>query len=229
MKSGTLSHNLNSIKGEIRKCAIDCGRDPNEIQLVAVSKNHPAESINEALRLGHDSFGENRVQELCEKAGKITQRLKWHMIGHLQTNKVKDAVKHCKLIHSVDSLKLLDKIDEIAEQLEKVQSVLIQMNISGESTKYGFRQDELVACIPEILSMDSINLIGLMTMAPHSASQEKIRLIFQSLRLFRDELSRDFSIPLKELSMGMTNDFKIAIEEDSTIVRIGSAIFGNRS
>ncbi len=228
MKDGTLSYNLNSIKKKIRKYAVECRRDPDEIQLVAVSKNHTVEAINQAMESGQYSFGENRVQELLEKAGKISQNIEWHMIGHLQTNKVKVAVKHCKLIHSVDSLKLLRKINETAHSLNKVQSILIQTNISGESTKYGFTQDELIDNIPEILNLPHINWIGLMTMAPHSASINDIRHVFRSLRLLRDKISDSYYIPLPELSMGMTNDFKIAIEEGSTIVRIGSAIFGIR-
>ncbi len=226
MQDGTLSYNLNSIKKKIRKYAVECRRNPDDIQLVAVSKNHSVESINQAVESGQRAFGENRVQELLEKTGKVSQEIEWHMIGHLQSNKAKFAVKHCKLIHSVDSLKLLTKINEAARQLDKVQSILIQTNISGESTKYGFRQDELIGHIPEILDFPYINWIGLMTMAPHSDSTDDIRPVFHSLRRLRDQIVNHYSVQLEELSMGMTNDFMIAIEEGSTIVRIGSGIFG---
>lgn len=205
---------------------------PAHVQLVAVSKNHPVERIREALEAGQLAFGENRVQELMPKAQALPQA-EWHMIGHLQTNKVKYIVPFIHLIHSVDSLKLLLEINKQAQRINRVVPCLLQVHIAQEETKYGFSHAEVESLLSgkEIRSLSHISIHGLMGMATFTSDEQQIRKEFKSLRqLF--ELLKSADLPgqvhMTILSMGMSHDYRIAIEEGSTMIRLGTAIFGER-
>lgn len=205
---------------------------PAHVQLVAVSKNHPVERIREALEAGQLAFGENRVQELMPKARALPQA-EWHMIGHLQTNKVKYIVPFIHLIHSVDSLKLLLEINKQAQRINRVVPCLLQVHIAQEETKYGFSHAEVESLLSgkEIRSLSHISIHGLMGMATFTSDEQQIRKEFKSLRqLF--ELLKSADLPgqvhMTILSMGMSHDYRIAIEEGSTMIRLGTAIFGER-
>lgn len=205
---------------------------PAHVQLVAVSKNHPVERIREALEAGQLAFGENRVQELMPKARALPQA-EWHMIGHLQTNKVKYIVPFIHLIHSVDSLKLLLEINKQAQRINRVVPCLLQVHIAQEETKYGFSHAEVESLLSgkEIRSLSHISIHGLMGMATFTSDEQQIRKEFKSLRqLFESLKSADLpgQVHMTILSMGMSHDYRIAIEEGSTMIRLGTAIFGER-
>lgn len=197
---------------------------------VAVSKTKPVDDIEKIYNLGHKEFGENKVQELLEKYDKLPKDIKWHMIGHLQTNKIKKVIPIISLIHSVDSLKLLKKINNEAIKINKVISCLLQINISNENNKYGFSIDQ----IREILNNETlkdfkfIRIKGLMGMASFTENKNQIRIEFNNLKKIFDELKIKYP-ELKIISMGMSGDYKIAIEEGSNMIRIGSKIFGKRN
>jgi pyridoxal phosphate enzyme (YggS family) len=198
------------------------GRSPDDVTIVAVSKGFPAPFIEEALRAGLADIGENRVQEAQSKFAELSERdvrPRWHLVGHLQTNKVRTALGLFDIIHSVDSLKLAEAIDRHAA---KPAPVLIEVNIGGEATKYGFASDETLAACEKIASLSRVDVQGLMTVAPLVSEPEAVRPVFRRLRELRDALG------LPHLSMGMTDDFEVAIEEGATMVRIGRAIFGPR-
>ena len=195
---------------------------PDDITLVAVTKTIDAQLIRAAFECGIRNFGENRIQEAegkIKQLSDINTDVTWHMIGHLQSNKAKMAVKLFDIIHSVDSLKLARILNR---QVEKVMPVLLEVNVSGEATKSGFTVDEIVAAIREIRQLTNLEVRGLMTIAPWAADSEKVRPVFRKLRELRDSLG------LEHLSMGMTDDFEVAIEEGATIVRVGRAIFDKR-
>ncbi len=224
-----LEKNILNITERIKDKCKQIGRNYSEITLVAVSKMHPAEMITEAEKFGLKHFGENKAKELKQKAQICSKDIKWHFIGHLQTNKVKNVVPVAFLIHSVDSLKLANEINKRAKLINKKQNILIEVKTSDEETKYGItsRQDffELIKFCSEA---ENLNLEGLMTMAPFTDDENLVRSSFKKLRGVFDELNND-GYNLKHLSMGMTNDFEIALEEGATILRIGTAIFGNRN
>jgi pyridoxal phosphate enzyme (YggS family) len=223
-----IAENLRLVKEEIAgKCA-EIGRNPAEITLIAVSKNFGIEDINEAFTAGQLHFGENRVQELQHKYEHFSNNITWHLIGTLQRNKVKFAVQSAEYIHSVDSLQLASEISKRAENLGKVQKILLQLKTSGEETKAGFEDiKEFFKTVQFCRESKNLDLKGLMTIAPFTDDASLVRKSFRTLRELRDDLnSKGFEI--KELSMGMTGDFKIALEEGATMLRIGSAIFGKR-
>ena len=197
---------------------------------VAVSKTKPVDEIEKIYNLGHKEFGENKVQELLEKYNKLPKDIKWHMIGHLQTNKIKKVIPIINLIHSVDSLKLLKKINNEAIKINKVISCLLQINISNENNKYGFSIDQIREIFNnEILNnFEFIRIKGLMGMASFTENKNQIRIEFNNLKKIFDELKIKYP-ELKIISMGMSGDFKIAIEEGSNMIRIGSKIFGKRN
>ena len=207
--------------------AADCvGRSADEVTIVAVTKTVGIEAIGHAIAAGARDFGENRVQEFLGKYG-LFPDVNWHFIGTLQTNKVKDIVGKTCLIHSVDSLKLLDSIDRKAAETGVVQPVLLEVNVAGESSKHGFAPADLSEVLLEASGSESVQVRGLMTMAPY-ARPEDVRWVFRELRELRDSLrgARLDGVELDELSMGMSNDFQVAVEEGATIVRVGRAIFG---
>lgn len=206
---------------------------PAGCTLVAVSKTQPIERILEAYHAGHRGFGENRAQEMAAKYEVLPRDIHWHMIGHLQTNKVKYIAPFVHLIHSVESVKLLAEINKQGQKLNRIISCLLQVHIAREETKYGFSAEEVVELLSQDTTkkLDSVRIIGLMGMATFTENQEQIRTEFRMLKKLFDQLSAGTSlhnVQMKELSMGMSGDYPIALEEGSTMVRIGSAIFGPR-
>ncbi len=222
---------IREINTRIAAAAARAGRDPLEIQLVGVTKTVPAERIYAAIDAGLRVFGENYIQEAMAKIDAISNhRLAWHFIGHLQTNKSKYAVRYFDLIHSVDSAKLAREISKQAKKYQKVQPVLVQINIGEEATKSGVTADNALKLVHEISALENLSVQGLMTLPPFFNAPEKVRPYFRALRNIRDQI-RDTAIPgvsMTHLSMGMTGDFEVAIEEGATMVRIGTAIFGDR-
>lgn len=216
-----LQNNLADIHKRIESAALRSGRNPRDITLVCVTKTVSADIINEAVGLGESVFGENRVQELTEKFP-VVNGGKWHLIGHLQTNKVKHVVGKAELIHSVDSLHLAEAINSAAKKMEIIQNILLEVNISGEESKYGLTTAQIPTIINDIGNLSNLCFKGFMTMAPLGAPQDEIRNIFSSAKkLFDSYHDKGAQI----LSMGMSGDFEIAIEEGATHVRVGSAIF----
>jgi len=223
-----IAENLARLKDRIAKKCENVGRNTNEIRLIAVSKYFGTDAILEANKLGVNDFGENRAQELMLKFEKIGNKVIWHFIGTLQKNKVKYAVKAAEYIHSVDSIELLEEINKRASSLNKVQKILLEVKTSFEESKSGLTNEEEIFKIAEqAKNYSSINLIGLMTIAPLTDDEKLIRKSFRDLRLLKEKMN-NAGINITELSMGMTSDFEIAIEEGSTMLRIGSAIFGER-
>ena len=223
-----IKENISDIQNQISKKCLECSRKMGEITMVAVSKQNSVESIIEAGEIGILDFGENRAPELKEKFEICSKEIKWHFIGHLQTNKVKDVVPTAHLIHSVDSIKLAKEIDKRAANINKVQKILLEVNTSGEESKFGMKIDDQVYELANFSKgLKNVELVGLMTMAPYTSDEDIVRNSFRSLKDIFIKLNND-GFNLVELSMGMTNDFEIAIEEGATILRIGTAIFGSR-
>lgn len=210
----------------IKDNIIEIKKEINNVLLLAVTKGRTIEQINQALQAGIQAIGENKVQELMTKAEFLPKGLRIDFIGHLQTNKVKDVIRNCFLIHSVDSLHLAREINKQAEKLGKTQNILLEINISGEKTKYGFKKDEVINLFSQLLELKNIKIMGLMTIAPYYDQPEKTRLIFHELKTIKEQLEKRYKVSLPELSMGMSNDYKIAVEEGATIVRLGRIIFG---
>jgi len=222
--------NINSINARIREAALRSGRDPQEINLIAVSKTVDAGRIKEAFKCGIKDFGENRVQELCEKYDIVDVECNWHLIGHLQTNKVKYIIDKVSMIHSLDSLELAAEIQKRAEKAGKIVNALVQVNVSNEESKFGIDPGHVFQFIREVSRMGNIRVKGLMTIAPLTQEPEDIRWVFAGLRKLLIDIKQENidNIDMECLSMGMSNDFEVAIEEGSTMVRIGTALFGKR-
>ena len=223
-----LTENIKIVREKIHAKLSEIGRTPDEVTLIAVSKFQPVPAIINAFDLGITNFGENKAQELKKKTELIDKEITWHFIGHLQTNKVKTAVNCAEFIHSVDSLKLASEIEKRSKALGKKPNVLLEINTSGEETKYGLRQKDEIFSVAEFCkNSPNMELVGLMTMAPFTDDEEVIRLSFKRLRQLKEELN-GVGFNLRHLSMGMTNDYLIALEEGATMLRIGTAIFGPR-
>jgi PLP dependent protein len=223
-----IANNLDIVRGEIASAARRAGRDPSAIRLVAVSKTHPADAVVQAAAAGQTIFGESRVQEARDKIPTCPSGLDWHFIGHLQKNKVRQALPLFSFFHSIDSVALAQAIDRIAGENGKPAEGLLEVNVSGEETKHGFTPDELRKGFAALGKLPHLRIRGLMTMAPYSENPEDARPVFRALRELRDELQSAHNHPLPELSMGMSGDFVPAIEEGATLVRVGSSIFGTR-
>ena len=223
-----IATNLDTVRGEIASAARRAGRDPSAIRLVAVSKTHPADAVVQAAAAGQTIFGESRVQEARDKIPACPSGLDWHFIGHLQKNKVRQALPLFSFFHSIDSVALAQAIDRIAGENGKPAEGLLEVNVSGEETKHGFTPDELRKGFSALGKLPHLRIRGLMTMAPYSENPEDARPVFRALRELRDELQSAHGHPLPELSMGMSGDFVPAIEEGATLVRVGSSIFGTR-
>lgn len=221
---------LENVKDRINKAAFKCGRDPESIHLVAVSKTISTNRVREAIMAGVTTLGENYVQEARNKFNVLgTFPVSWHFIGHLQSNKAKYAVRLFDLIHSVDTLKLAHELNKQANKVNKIQDVLIQINISKEPSKSGSDIQNAANLIKDIVLLENLSVKGLMAMPPFFNNPEKARPYFTALRVLRDQIQKVFpGVVLNELSMGMTGDFEVAIEEGATLVRIGTAIFGER-
>ncbi len=219
------------VQQTVANIARRCGRNPKEITIVAVSKTHPWEYISSAYRVGCIDFGESRVQEALPKMAEAPEDVRWHMIGNLQRNKVSKVVGKFNLIHSVENLEVARKIAVSSEEREITTSVLLEVNASGEGSKHGMRPEEWLREFEKILDWEGIEVDGLMTMAPYTEDEAIIRRCFSNLRELRDKM-RDIAgedFPFPTLSMGMSHDYHIAIEEGATVLRIGSAIFGEKS
>jgi hypothetical protein len=225
-----ITANINKIKQRIAAAAARCNRAPDSIKLLAVTKTVPLPAIEQAIEAGITALGENYVQEAKEKIAVIGGRVSWHMIGHLQTNKAKYTVNLFDYIHSVDRLELAAEINKRARLIARKINILIEINVSGEKTKAGITASEAIELIKNVSMLESVSVKGLMTMAPYSTNPENSRPYFSELRNLRNKIISEgiTNIQMEELSMGMTDDFEIAIEEGATIVRIGRAIFGQR-
>ncbi len=227
-----LSERIEAVRGRIEACALRCNRAPNEITLVAVSKTHPAEVIREAIAAGVTNLGENRVQEAEGKIPEVGRHAaRWHLIGHLQSNKARRAVELFDVIHSLDSVALAQRLDRMCVELNRQElPVMIQVDLGREATKSGADEAEVLQLVEALKHCQRLRLSGLMTLPPYFDDAEQVRPFFRKLRELRDELSsrRAFGDLRGELSMGMTHDYEIAIEEGATIVRVGTAIFGAR-
>ncbi len=223
----SIKENLLRVKERIERAAQKVGRDWNEIKLVAVSKTVEAARIREAIGAGVSILGENYVQEARKKIEVIGKPVSWHFIGHLQSNKAKYAVRLFDVIHSVDSIPLAEELNRRAEQADKMVKVMIEVNLSKEATKFGTDEERMLNLAKRIQNLKHLSLEGLMTMPPYFDSPEMSRPYYTTLREIRERMAKE-EMPIKDLSMGMSNDFEIAIEEGATYVRVGTAIFGPR-
>ena len=222
------AENLEMIRAQIAEAAARSGRSADAITLVAVSKTHSPEAILEAVDAGQLLFGENRVQEARAKMPLLPSRLRWHLLGHLQSNKIRQALPVFERMHGIDTLALARDLNRIAGELGLFPKVFLEVNVAGESSKFGFNPDALRATMEELLTLDRVAIDGLMTIPPFAPDAESSRRYFAALRELRDRLSSEFRVPLPELSMGMSGDFAVAVEEGATFVRIGTALFGER-
>jgi PLP dependent protein len=227
-----IAQNIRSIRERAAEAAVSCGRSPDEIALLAISKTFPAESILQAAEAGLHRFGENRVQEAEAKILRLgrTLKLEWHLIGHLQTNKVKRAVELFDVIHSLDSVKLASRTSQAAVEMGKTISVLLQVDLGQEETKFGADPVEIRDIVEAVSGLKGLRLDGLMTIPPFFEDPQKSRPFYEKLRELRDALDAEQPgcLGQKHLSMGMSHDFEIAIREGATILRVGTAIFGSR-
>lgn len=229
MPTVPVADNLARVRAAIAEAAARTDRQADDIALVAVSKTYPPEVIREALDAGQTLFGESRVQEAKAKAVLLPDRVRWHMIGHLQKNKVRAALPLFDLFHGVDSLELAREVQRVAHADGFRPAVLLEVNVAGESTKFGFNPARLPEQMEDLLALDRLSIEGLMGMAPFHPEPEHSRPFFVRLCELRDRLARDFGVGLPTLSMGMSGDYAVAVEEGATIVRVGSAIFGAHS
>ena len=221
----TIQERFSGVRDRIAKAARRAGRNPGEVELVAVSKKQPAELIREAVDAGQLLFGENRVQEAMVKIPSLPGSLRWHLVGHLQSNKIRKALPLFELIHSVDSAELAGEIDRIAGETGLFPRVLLEVNVSGEGSKHGFRPEQLERDLETLLALPRLQVEGFMTMAPLAPEAEAAKPFFAGLRELRDRMAARAGIPFGILSMGMSGDFEVAVEEGATLVRVGSAIF----
>ena len=222
--------NLNEVEQNIITACEKSGRNREEITLIAVSKTKPVSLLEEAYGAGVRNFGENKVQEMCEKYELMEKDIKWHMIGHLQTNKVKYLIGKTALIHSVDSYKLACEIEKQAAKHDCIMDVLIEVNIAEETSKFGLNTQEVIELVKAVSTLPNIHIKGLMTVAPFTNNPEDNRLYFRNLKQLSVDIAQKNidNVDMSELSMGMTGDFEVAIEEGATMVRVGTGIFGER-
>jgi pyridoxal phosphate enzyme (YggS family) len=224
----SIAENLETVRAVITESERRSGQLAGSVELIAVSKTHPPEIVRQAVDAGQLLFGENRVQEAKAKIPDLPAKLRWHLIGHLQTNKIRQALPLFEVIHSVDSVELLDEIQRIAGDLGLFPRVLLEVNVAGESSKFGFLPQRLLSQVEQISRADRVQVEGLMTIPPPAFNAEDSRKYFVQLRQLRDRLVMESRFPLPHLSMGMSGDYRVAIEEGATYVRVGTAIFGER-
>jgi PLP dependent protein len=224
----TIAENLKLVKSRIVQASAKSKRSSDDIELVAVTKTHPAETVREAIDAGHLLFGESKVQEARAKLPLLPSNLRWHFIGHLQKNKVRHALPLFELIHSVDSLELAQAIDRIAHDNGLHPRVLLEVNVAGEASKFGFEPEKLHQEMESLLALPRLSIEGLMCIPPLGQDAEASRRYFVTLRELRDSFESEFELKLPQLSMGMTNDYVVAVEEGATLLRVGTAIFGER-
>jgi pyridoxal phosphate enzyme (YggS family) len=225
----SIAENLERVREQIAQAAAKVGRAPGEVELVAITKTHAAEKVREAIQAGQSLFGESRVQEGRAKIPELPSAIRWHFVGHLQKNKIRHALPLFEMIHSVDSLALAQEMNRIAEEEGRHPRVLLEVNVAGEGSKFGFSPDKLREQVEDLLALPRLSIEGLMTIPPLAEEAEASRKYFVQLRELRDRLQTEFRVDLTQLSMGMTQDFPIAIKEGATLVRVGTAIFGERS
>lgn len=219
---------LQEVRSTIAEACARAGRDPDAVQIIGVTKTHGPEVVREAWEAGIRLFGENKVQEAAWKIPECVGGPEWHLIGHLQRNKVRPALELFPVIHSVDSVRLLEQIERVAEEGGYRPEVLLEVNVSGEASKSGLSPEQVPEAIALALGCRSLTLTGLMTMAPFCPEPETARPVFANLREARDRWEREFGIGLPNLSMGMSNDYRVAVEEGATWVRLGTVLFGRR-
>lgn len=224
-----IAERLKQVQAQIAAAAQKSSRSPDDIELVAVSKMHPADTVQAAVDAGQIVFGESRVQEARAKIPLLPSRLRWHFIGHLQKNKIRHALPLFELFHGIDSRALAEEMQRIADEAGMEPRLLLEVNLAGEASKHGFAPESLRRDLEAILSLGRLTIEGLMTIPPLAPEAETSRRYFVALRELRDELETEFNVRLPQLSMGMSGDFPIAIQEGATLVRVGTAIFGERS
>ncbi|HWX17974.1 MAG TPA: YggS family pyridoxal phosphate-dependent enzyme [Chthoniobacterales bacterium] len=224
----SIARSLEDVREQIAQAATKAGRAVGDIELVAITKTHDAEKVRAAYEAGQSLFGESRVQEARAKIPELPSNSRWHFVGHLQKNKIRHALPLFELIHSVDSLALAQDADRIAAEEGMHPRVLLEVNVAGEGSKFGFKPEKLRTEMETLLALDRLSIEGLMTIPPLAPEAEASRKYFIKLRELRDALEKEFRVKLRHLSTGMTNDFVIAIEEGATLVRVGTAIFGER-
>ena len=225
----SIAENLERVREQIAQAAAKVGRAPGEVELVAITKTHAAEKVREAIQAGQSLFGESRVQEGRAKIPELPSAIRWHFVGHLQKNKIRHALPLFEMIHSIDSLALAQEVNRIAEEEGMHPRVLLEINVAGEGSKFGFAPDKLREQMEELLALPRLSVLGLMTIPPLSEEPEASRKYFIQLRELRDRLQTEFRVDFAQLSMGMTQDYAVAVEEGATLVRVGTAIFGERS
>ena len=225
----SIAANLERVREQIASAAANAGRSADDVELVAITKTHPAEKVREAIQAGQTLFGESRVQEARAKIPELLSNIRWHFVGHLQKNKVRQALPLFEMLHSVDSLALAQDIDRIAQEEGLYPRVLLEVNVAGEGSKFGFEPNRLPEQMETLLALPRLSIEGLMCIPPLAVESENSRRFFVQVRELRDSLEKEFNVKLPRLSMGMTQDFSIGIEEGATLVRVGTAIFGERS
>jgi len=225
----SVAENLERVCEQVAEAAAKVGRAVDEIQLIAISKTHDAGKVRAAYQAGQSLFGESRVQEARAKIPELPSNLRWHFVGHLQKNKIRHALPLFELFQSVDSLALAQEISRIADEEGMHPRVLLEVNVAGEGSKFGFARTALRGEMEQLLALRRLTIEGLMTIPPLAEKAEASREFFAQLREFRDALEKEFDLKLPQLSMGMTTDFTVATEEGATLVRVGTAIFGERS
>lgn len=223
-----LQENLTRIRSRIDQACERSGRQPDSVRLMAVSKNQPPERVAEAASAGLTLFGENRIQDAKVKIPLCPGQLEWHFIGHLQSNKSRDAVSLFQVVQGVDSLALAEELQKQAIKQARSLPILLEINVAGESSKFGWNPDRLLAELPQLNALNRLEVHGLMTIAPYAVDPEQVRPIFRRLRELRDRCTDLLGAPLPVLSMGMSGDLEVAIEEGATLVRVGTALFGER-
>jgi PLP dependent protein len=224
----SIAENLERVREQIANAATNSGRSADDVELVAITKTHPAEKVREAVEAGQTLFGESRVQEARAKIPELSSNIRWHFVGHLQKNKVRQALPLFEVIHSVDSLALAQDINRIADEEGLYPRVLLEVNVAGEGSKFGFAPDDLRKQMESLLTLARLSIEGLMCIPPLAVESEDSRKFFVEVRELRDSLEKEFNMKLPQLSMGMTQDFPIGIDEGATLVRVGTAIFGER-
>lgn len=229
MSMSTIAENFDVIRQRIAAASERSGRSADSVSLLAVSKTFPAETVRAAVEAGQIQFGENRVQEAEGKIPQLPEKLEWHLIGHLQKNKIRRALPLFPVIHSIDSLEVGQQVDRIAGELGLFPKVYLQVNIADDGAKFGFTVEQIEQQLDTLIDLERLEIQGLMTIPAFTPEAEDSRKFFADLRKLRDQLETKSGVPLPGLSMGMSHDFEVAIEEGATIVRVGSSLFGKRT
>ena len=224
----SIAENLERVREQIAQAAAKSRRSGNEVELVAITKTHPAERVREAIEAGQTLFGESRVQEARVKIPELPSAIRWHFVGHLQKNKIRHALPLFEMLHSIDALALAKDVNRIAEEERTHPRVLLEVNVAAEGNKFGFAPNGLREQMETLLALPRLSIEGLMCIPPLAVESENSRRFFVQVRELRDSLEKEFNVKLPWLSMGMTQDFSIGIEEGATLVRVGTAIFGDR-